>query len=79
MQYSPVRHVVHSLWFTRWALGLANRANSVSVPQLLVFVQFFLQDTQEAVSHQTCVSTAAIEEVPVPQVTEQIHPKLTPI
>ena len=78
MQYSPVRHIVHSLWFTRWALGLANRTNSVSVPQLLVFIQFVLQDTQEAVSHQTYVLIAAIEEMPLPQVTQQIHPKLTP-
>lgn len=72
------RAVIHKLWFARWALGLANRTNSVRVPELLVFVQFILKDTHEAVLHQTCVISATIEEVPFPQVTEQIHPKLTP-
>lgn len=70
--------MIHCLWFTRWASGLVNRTDGVSVPMMLVAVQLFLQDIQKAVSHQRHVFLTPIEEMLLPQITKEVHPKLAP-
>ena len=57
---------------------MTKSSDGVVVPKLSVLIKLFLQDGQEDILYVALVLMAAVEKVPLSQVTVDINPELSP-
>ncbi|KAI2647765.1 G2/M phase-specific E3 ubiquitin-protein ligase [Labeo rohita] len=69
---------VHAFPWQIMTRRLMNRSDGVVIPKFSVLIKVFLQDAQEDITQKALMLVAAVEKVPLSQVTEQINPELSP-